>query len=407
MEKERLKKFAELIANVGGNVKTDDEVIIYAELDQPEFVEMVAEACYKRGAKKISIEWNHTPISKLSAIYQSLETMSEVPSWQEEKWKGQAETLPVKIYLLSEDPDGMVGIDQSKYSAATQARYKVIKPYRDKMDSKYKWCIAAVAGEKWAKKVFPEEEPEKAVEKLWEAILFTSRVTENPEEEWARHNAELKEKCDKLNRLHIKKLHYTASNGTDLTVGLIPDALFMGGGETTLSGEYFNANIPSEEIFTTPMRGSAEGIVYSSKPLCYRGELIDNFSIRFKNGKVCEVKAEKNESLLKELVSMDDGAAFLGECALVPYSSPIRESGVLFYNTLFDENAACHLALGEGFANCIKDFEKYSLDECRKKGINESVIHEDFMIGTADLCITAETETQGEVKIFENGNWAI
>ena len=201
-------------------------------------------------------------------------------------------------------------------------------------------------------------------------------------------------------------MHYTASNGTDLTVGLIEDGIFMGGGETTLSGIPFNANIPSEEVFISPMRGEAEGIVYSSRPLSYRGELIENFSVRFENGKVCEVKAEKNEALLRELISMDEGASYLGECALVPYDSPIRNSGLTFYNTLFDENAACHLALGEGFTNTIRGYENYTKEQLHAKGINESMIHEDFMIGTEDLNITAHTRDGKTVSIFKNGNWA-
>ncbi len=180
----------------------------------------------------------------------------------------------------------------------------------------------------------------------------------------------------------------------------------MGGGEDSLMGHFFNPNIPTEEIFVTPKKGEAEGIVYSSKPLCYQGQLIENFSIRFENGKAVEAHAEKNEELLQKMIAMDEGAAYLGECALVPYSSPINKSGILFYNTLFDENAACHLALGMGFANCLKDFDKYTLEECREKGINDSIIHEDFMIGTEDMSITAVTADGKNVEIFKNGEWA-
>lgn len=406
MKKEKLEKYAHLIAAVGGNIKEGQEVMITAELDQPEFVTMVAEECYKLGAKKVTVDWTHSPVSKLSAIYQTEETLSTLEKWQEERLKFQVDKLPVKIYLLSEDPDAMAGIDQAKYSSALAKRFKVIKPYRDAMDNKYQWCIAAVPGKAWAKKVFPELQESDAVEKLWEAILFTSRCDDDPVKAWQEHNADLKNRYETLNNMKIKSLHYVSSNGTDLTVGLIPEARFAGGGEYTLSGNYFNPNIPSEEVFTSPKKGEAEGIVYSSRPLSYRGELIDNFCLTFKGGKVVEAKAEKNESLLKELINMDEGAAYLGECALVPYNSPIRESGILFYNTLFDENAACHLALGEGFTNTIENFENYTLEECRKLGINESQVHEDFMIGTADLSITAETEDGKQVKIFENGNWA-
>jgi aminopeptidase len=310
------------------------------------------------------------------------------------------------IHLHSADPDGLKGINQEKYSKATQAIRNVTKPYRDQMDNKYQWCIAAVPSVAWAKKVFPGERKSVAVEKLWEAILYSSRCDEDPIASWDSHNKNLHAKCKYLNDLRIKTLIYKASNGTDFRVGMIEDAEFLGGAHETVQGVEFNANIPSEEVFISPKRGEADGIVYSSKPLSYQGEVIDNFSVRFENGKVVEVKAEQNEELLKKLVGMDEGAAYLGECALVPYDSPIRNSGVLFYTTLFDENAACHLALGRGFTNTIKDFDKYSLEELHEKGINDSMIHVDFMIGTEDLDITAETVDGKTVQIFKNGNWA-
>ena len=274
------------------------------------------------------------------------------------------------------------------------------------MDNKYQWCIAAVPGEKWAKKMFPNLRKSQAIEKLWEAILTTSRVDDNPTSAWENHNKDIKSRCDYLNSLGIKLLEYKSSNGTEFTVGLMENARFLGGREKTLSGVEYNPNIPSEEVFITPKKGEAQGIVYSSRPLSFRGELIENFSIRFENGKAVEVKAEKNEELLRELISMDEGASYLGECALVPYNSPICQSGLIFYNTLFDENAACHLAFGEGFAECIIDFDKYTLEQCREMGCNTSIIHEDFMIGTADLDITAVTRSGERFEIFKNGNWA-
>ena len=189
-------------------------------------------------------------------------------------------------------------------------------------------------------------------------------------------------------------------------MGLIPEGQFCGGGETSLQGIFFNPNIPTEEVFISPKRGVAEGIVYSTKPLSYQGQLIENFSIRFEGGKAVEVHAEKNEALLQKLISMDEGASYLGECALVPYNSPIQNSGLLFYNTLFDENAACHLALGMGFADTIKDFEHKTLDECRALGVNDSMIHEDFMIGSADLSIDGHSADGKTYPIFRNGTWA-
>ena len=301
----------------------------------------------------------------------------------------------------------MNGVDQDKHSRTFSSRVREIKPFRDAIENRHQWCIAAVPGKGWAKKVFPGERASVAMEKLWEAILSTSRVNDDPIEAWNQHNADLASRCDYLNSLGIKELKYSASNGTDFRVGLLPNAVFMAGGEETLGrGVYYNPNIPTEEVFTSPRKGDADGIVYSSKPLSYGGQLIDNFSIKFENGKITEVKAEQNEDLLRELVNMDEGAAFLGEVALVPYSSPIRESGLLFYNTLFDENAACHLAFGRGFTNTIKGYENYTEAELHEMGINDSIVHEDFMIGTKDMNITAILEDGKEVAIFRDGEWA-
>ena len=406
MEQQRLQNYAKLIAQTGGNVQAGQEVFIYAQLDQPKFVEMLTEECYKCGAARVFVEWAHQNLTRLHVNYVTEERLSGVEPYEEAKWNWQKENLPVKIYLLSEDPDGLNGIDQAKFSKASQKRNKVFKPYRDAMENKYQWCIAAVPGVDWAKKMFPDLSAEDGVERLWQAILDVSRVTDDPIKAWDEHNADLLARCNYLNGLGLRQLHYTAANGTDLTVGLMEEALFLGGGETSLLGHYFNPNIPSEEVFITPKKGEAQGIVYSSRPLSFRGELIENFSIRFENGKAVEVKAEKNEELLRELISMAEGASYLGECALVPYNSPICQSGIIFYNTLFDENAACHLAFGEGFAECIIDFDKYTLEQCREMGCNTSIIHEDFMIGTDDLEITAVTRSGERFEIFKNGNWA-
>lgn len=407
MKKTVMQKYAKLIARKGINVKKGQEVIVSASLDQPEFVKMVVEECYRAGASKVTVEWSFQPITKLHYRYRSLKTLSTFEKWEIEKLEHKCETLPATIYIESDDPDGLKGIDQTKVSKASQAKYPIIKPYHDKMDNKYQWCIAAVPGEAWAKKVFPGERTSKAVEKLWNAILYTSRADgDDPVKAWEEHNADLKTRFEYLNSLGIESLHYTASNGTDFTVGLIPDALFMGGSELTLDGREFNPNIPSEEVFTSPMKGKAEGVVHATRPLSYRGELIENFSVRFENGKAVEVHAEKGEDLLKQMISMDENAAYLGECALVPFDSPIRNSEITFYNTLFDENACCHLAFGRGFENCIKDFDKYTLEECRQKGINDSLIHVDFMIGSEDLNITAHTRDGKDVAIFKDGNWA-
>ena len=408
MDKKRLESYAHLIAKCGVNVQKGQDVFIAAELDQPEFVKMVTEECYKLGAAKVYVEWSYQPLERLECEYCEKERLSTLAPFQIEKWKYQRDNLPCKIYLMSEDPDGLAGIDQKKYSEALAKRSKTIKPIRNEMENKYQWCIAAVPGKEWARKVFPDAKDDcEAVELLWSAILDTSRVNGDPVMAWKLHNERLKKRYEYLNSLGISELHIKSSNGTDIKIGLIDGGIFMGGGEETLgSGIYFNPNIPSEEVFTSPMKGKAEGIVYSSKPLSYGGQLIDNFFIKFKDGKAYEWGAEKNGELLSELINMDEGAAYLGECALVPYSSPIRESGLLFYNTLFDENAACHLALGRGFTNLLVDYEKHDEKWAHEMGINDSIVHEDFMIGTKDTEITATTKDGKTVAVFENGEWA-
>ena len=407
MDIERLKKYAHLIAKTGVNVQEGQEVVVRCELDQPEFVAMVVEECYKCGASKVTVEWSYMPVSKLNLIYRSLEVMSEVTKVDIAKLENQVEKLPCMIWLDSEDPDGLAGTDNAKVSQASMNRYPTIKPYRDAMENKYQWCIAAVPGKEWAKKVFPDLPVDQAVEKLWDAILYTSRVYEDPVKEWDIHNENLARRCKFLNDYKFDKLEYKSSNGTDFVVGLNEKGIFMGGGENTLGrGVYFNPNIPSEEVFTTPMRGRADGLVISTKPLSYQGKLIENFGMEFKDGKVVRVFAEKNQDLLEKMVSMDEGAAYLGECALIAHDSPINNTGILFYNTLFDENASCHLALGRGFNNCLENFENYTVEECEKLGVNNSMIHVDFMIGSPDMSIVGITKDGKRVQIFKDGNWA-
>ena len=401
-----LREYARLIVCCGANVQKGQDVLLYAGLDQPEFVELVVEEAYKAGARQVTVQWNHQPLTRIHYQYQELETLGTVTEWEKAREQHYCDTLPAWIMLDSSNPDGLKGIDRVKMAKARQMSYPILKPYSDEREGKRQWTIAAVPGKPWAKKVFPDVTEEEAVEKLWEAILSTSRVNEDPVKAWAEHNANLSSRCDYLNNLGIQSLHYTAANGTDLTVGMIPEAIFCGGGETTKGGVFFNPNIPTEECFISPMKGKAEGIVYSTKPLSYQGQLIDNFWMRFEGGKAVEVGAEVGQELLQTMITMDEGAGYLGECALVPVASPISESGLLFYNTLFDENAACHLAVGAGFPDTIRDHHNKSLEECEALGINDSMIHVDFMIGCDTMNIDAVCSGGKTVRIFENGNWA-
>ena len=406
MKKTVLRSYARLIARCGVNIQPGQEVFIEADLDQPEFVQMLVEECYKCKAKKVVVDWNYQPLQKIHYRYRTLTTLGKVENYEQARWQHYVDTIPCRIYLISEDPDGLKGINQEKMAKAQQKRYPIAKPYRDALENKYQWCIAAVPGKAWAKKLFPELRASAAMEKLWAHILATSRVDEDPIAAWEAHNQDLHDRCAYLNGLHIEKLHYTSANGTDFTVGMIPEGRFCGGSEKSLQDIVFNPNIPSEECFISPKRGKAEGIVYATKPLSYQGQLIDGFWIKFHQGKAVEWHADVNNELLTKLIGMDEGSAYLGECALVPYDSPIRKSGILFYNTLFDENAACHLALGMGFADTIENFHEKTLAECRALGVNDSMIHEDFMIGSQDMNIDAVCADGKTVAIFRNGNWA-
>lgn len=408
MDKERLKKYAQLIVKCGLNVQNGQEVIVRCDLDQPEFVAMVVEECYKAGAERVNVEWSYMPVTKLNYIYRSEESLADFSAEDKAKLDRRLEKLSCLLWLDSDDPDGLTGTDHEKIARARMKRYPFVKPYNDALENKYQWCIASVPGKAWAKKVFPGITEEDAVEKLWEAILYTSRVDDDPVAAWARHNKTLAQRCKFLNEYKFDRLEYKSSNGTDFTVGLIDKGIFAGGGETILgSNIYFNPNIPSEEVFTSPMRGRAEGKVVATKPLSYQGKLIENFWMEFKDGKVVDTYAEKNGDLLKQMVSMDEGAAYLGECALIAFDSPINNTGILFYNTLFDENASCHLALGRGFNNCLENYENYSFEQCKEIGINDSMIHVDFMIGSKDMSIVGITKDGKRVQIFKDGNWVI
>ncbi len=407
MNKTMMKKYAALIAQVGANVQKGQPVVIYAETDQAEFVSYVTEACYKAGASRVSYEWSYQPITKMTYKYRTLKSLSTVPAWQEAKLAQMVEEVPCRIRIESADPDGLKGINREKVQKSRMATYPILKKYNDALENKDQWTIAAVPSYAWAKKVFPGEKKNKAYEMLWDAILQAVRVTKDndPVEAWRQHNETFKARCAWLNEQHFDYLEYKSANGTDFRASLIPEGKWCGGGDTSLLGNFFNPNLPTEEIFTSPKRGLAEGKLVSTKPLSYQGQLIENFSITFKDGKAVEWDAQSGKELLTQMLTMDEGAAYLGELALVPKDSPISESGILFYNTLFDENASCHVALGRGFMDTIVDFQNKTQEECRALGINDSMIHVDFMIGADDMSITGYKDGKA-TPIFVNGTWA-
>lgn len=407
MTKTMQKKYARLIARVGVNIKKGQPVRIYCEADQHEFITILVNECYKAGASRVEVDWAFQAVTKLNYKHRTLKSLSEVPAWQEERLKLMVEEVPCRIYIESEDPYGLAGVNREKMQKSQMARYKITKKYSDALENKDQWCIAAVPSYAWAKRVFPNETKNKAYNMLWDAILETVYVTKDndPEEAWKNHNANLKKRTAYLNDKKFDYLHYKSSNGTDFKAWLIPESHWCGGGETTLSGNFFNPNLPTQEVFISPKKGFAEGKVVSTKPLSWQSQIIDEFYITFKDGKAVEWDAKVGKDLLDKMLTMDDGAKYLGELALIPHDSPIANTGILFYNTLFDENASCHVALGRGFCDTIDGFEEKSLEECQALGVNDSMIHVDFMIGAPDLEITGYKDGVA-YPIFKNGNWA-
>lgn len=409
MKKTILRKYARLAVRKGVNLKKGQGCAIYAQVEQHEFAEMVAEEAYRAGAKWVQVFWQDQAVRKLDLRHQTVTQLSRVEEWEKVQQQMFVDQLPARIHISSEDPDGLKGVSVPKMQKAQAARSTVLRPYRKAIDNKHQWTIIAVPSKKWAKKVFPGVRASVAEEKLWEAILQTVRVTpdNDPEAAWDQHNATLQEKSEKLNALDLDYLHYTAPNGTDFKCWLIPGAKWGGGGAAILDGTFYNPNMPTEEVFTSPLKGKCEGTLVSTMPLSYQGNLIDQFSITFENGRAVSCKAQQGQELLEKMLHMDEGASMLGELALVPHDSPVSNTGILFYNTLFDENAACHVALGFGFPECVEGFESMTDQELQEKGVNDSIIHVDFMIGSKDLDITGYTRDGKAVQIFKNGNWAI
>lgn len=407
---EKIKKYATLAAKIGLNVQKGEEVWIQAELDQPDFVTQVVEECYKLGAKHVKVVWSHNPVNKLGIKYESVSELGKVPNYKKAEMQYKVKKLPSTLYIISDDPDALNGINQKKYAKALRKSRAIIKPYRDKMEDKYKWCIVGVPGKAWAKKVFPTLDENEAVDALWDAILETARVDENdPVENWHKHNEFLHKQATKLKNLDLRKLVYHSENGTDFEVELIPGGIWGASSEKLRDGREFNPNIPTEEVFTSPFRGKCNGTLVATKPLSYNGSLIEDFSITFKDGKVSEVHAKKNQKVLEEMVKMDEGASMLGEVALVPYNSPINNTGLLFYETLYDENAACHVALGAGFNMTLPESQEREItqEEAFDRGINDSMIHVDFMVGSKDLSIVGYDKNNKKIQIFKDGDWAI
>ena len=407
ISREMLQKYAELIVRTGANVQKDQVVQLTISVEQHEFAALMIEECYKAGAKKVNVDWTSDAQSRLNYLYAAQETLSRVLPWEEAKMKQMVEDLPCRIYIASDDPDAMNGVDPHKLSEVMQSRSKVLKPYRNAIDGKHQWVIAAHPSEKWARKCFPDAED--AVDRLWEAILKTVRVREDndPVAEWKQHTDFIEKKAAWLNAQNFSRLHYNSSNGTDFTVDLIPGARWEGAGAVNnQNGAFYIPNMPTEEIFTSPIAGKCEGTLVAVKPLSWNSQLIEDFSITFENGRAVSCQAAKGQELLERMIHMDEGAAMLGEVALVPKESPVNQCGFLFYETLFDENACCHCALGMGFKEVLPDGDNLTVEQAQEQGINDSIIHVDFMVGADDLSIDGIRADGSVEAVFRNGTWA-
>lgn len=408
MNKSFLIKYASLAVNIGVNIQKDNILVISSPIETAEFARLITEEAYKSGAKDVIVHYGDQKLTKIKLENSSLETISNIPEWQAESYNYYARQEACFISISASDPDGLKGVSVEKIGASQKARTSALKEYFDNsMSNKCRWCVLSVPTLSWAKKVFPKVSDDEAMESLWDVIFKTVRVdTENPVNAWKKHNAYLEEKIKFMNNNNFKSVHLKSANGTDLNIELPEGHIWAGGSEGDVNGIPFNANIPTEEVFTLPKKTGVNGIVYSSKPLSYGGNLIDNFSITFKDGKAIDFTAETGYDVLKQMLESDEGAKYLGEVAFVPYNSPISNSKLIFFNTLFDENAACHLAFGRAYESCVKDADKYSEEELEKIGVNNSVIHVDFMIGTSDLEITGINKNGETIQIFSNGNWA-
>ncbi len=407
MYKSILRKYARLAVKTGANVQKGQDVVVNIDVGQAEFCKYIVDEAYKAGARKVTVNWRSQQLTVLNYRHQCVKALSEVPEWEKKKLEYNVEKLPAMIHVESENPDGMKAINPAKFQKVNRKRMQIIKPYRDRMESRYQWTIVAVPSKEWAKKVFPDDTGAVAVSKLWDAILETVHITDDndPCEAWKQHNKNFAARSAWLNEKKFDYVTYKSSNGTDFRCDLLPQGVWCGGGETTLSGVYFNPNMPTEEIFTSPKAGACSGKLVATKPLSYMGSTITDFWIEFENGKAVKWGAATGEELLGKIITMDETSGMLGELALVPQSSPINRQGILYYNTLFDENACCHVALGAGFNECVEGYENLTNEQIRELGVNDSTVHVDFMIGAPDLEIVGYKNGVA-TKIFENGEWA-
>jgi aminopeptidase len=405
---DKLSKYAELAVKVGINLQPNQPLVINAPISAAPFVREVARIAYNIGAKYVHTEWNDEQLTKITYETASNETLKSVREWKVRGLEEMAEEGAAFMSVVASNPDLLKDVDPEKVSISNKAHSKAMQNYRTYIQTaKVSWAVVSVPSQEWAAKLYPEVAPKEQVASLWENIFEVTRINEaDPVEAWNNHIKTLQQKLSVLNNKKYKKLHYKAP-GTDLTIELPSEQVWLGGGMNNDQGTYFVPNLPTEEVFTLPVKTGVNGVVASTKPLNLNGNLVDNFTLTFKDGKVVEFTAEQGYEILEKLLETDEGALYLGEVALVPHSSPVSKQEVIFYNTLFDENASCHLALGSAYPICIEGGAKRTKEELAEKGVNTSMVHVDFMIGSEELSIQGET-SGGEIEdILTDGEWAI
>ncbi len=408
IKKETLKKYVDLSLEIGVNLQKNQILVIMSPVETADFTRLLVERAYLLGASEVIVHWSDDFCKKMTFTYGEKNIFEEVPQWQVDSLMYYANKGAAFLSISASDPELLSGIDGEKIGTYQKTRGQALKPYYDKlMVNEFQWNIISVSTLPWAKKVFPNLSDEEAISSLWKAILKSTKAdTEDPVGTWKNHLGLLKEKMDYLNKKQFKKFVITNSLGTNLTVRLPKNHIWASGKDVTQSGVEFVANIPTEEVFSMPHKYGVDGIVYASKPLNYGGTLIEDFSLTFKDGKIIDFSAKSGYEALKNLISIDEGAKYLGEIALVPFDSPISNLDILFFNTLFDENASCHLAIGQAYSSCIENGNKLSSEEMEEVGMNDSLTHVDFMFGTRDLSIIGFEKNGNFENIFVNGNWA-
>ena len=405
--KPQIERYADLIVRKGVNVQAGQEVVVQAPIETAAFTRTLVARAYAAGAGHVTVIWGDDELARLTYEHVDTAWFETVPEWQRVQLDSLAESGACFIFVEGADPEALKGIDPAKPAAASKARNTQCAVFRRGLDFNINpWCIAGAPVVAWARHVFPGVADEVAVYRLWRAILSVARADgEDPESAWELHDATFEKNLRFLNERHFDALHYTSENGTDLTVGLTDKHVWDGGSTATPAGVEFFPNIPTEEVFTSPDCERVDGIVYSALPLVRHGNKIDRFWLRFENGRVVDYDAEVGRDTLTSILETDEGARRLGECALISKNTPIRESETLFYDTLYDENASCHLALGMGFAECYEGGADMTPEQLREHGVNKSSTHVDFMIGADDLDITGITASGEEVPVFVNGQW--